>query len=118
MPDMTMTRHIFLTVIGCAIPLGVSLITQNLGLIVDFIGAYTCSFMGFIFPGALYIGAHKKEIRAILDTWDSKSTSPVSSLWGKVCSLKNFYMPALVAIWDHYPYCRNDIVVHVVRWEK
>ncbi len=103
MSDMTVPRHIFLTAILCAIPLGVCLITQDLGIVVDVLGTFCSSTLGYTFPPALYIGSHKMELRDILYTQkvsnsdSSDSNSSVPLLWGKLCTLK-FFFASVVSI--------------------
>ncbi len=90
MPDMTMSRHVFLTALNCSISLGICLITQDLGQVFNVIGSYTATMLGYIFPGFLYIGAYKNAFWDIINTWDKLS------LWGKIFSLKSFYIPVLL----------------------
>ncbi len=96
MPDMTMSRHIFLTALNLAIPLGICLITQDLGQVFNITGAYTATMLGYTFPGVLYIGAFKNEFWDIINTWGK------FSLWEKIRSLKAFYLPVAIFVYGFF----------------
>ncbi len=103
MGDMTFTRHIFLTTLNCALPLGFSLITQDLGLVMNAIGSYCGAILGFIYPGMLYIGAHWEDIPDILKPCDEQtSANPVSRLWGRIYSMKDFYLAGMLAVYGTF----------------
>ncbi len=92
MSDMTLLRHVCLTIFTCAVPLAISLFTQDLGMVFNITGAYTATMLGYIFPSALYLAAYKDEFRDIVSTWSNLS------LWGKICSIKAFYLPCVVIV--------------------
>ncbi len=103
MGDMTLPRYILIKTVNCAIPLGIVLITQDLGAIFNFIGSYSTCMTAFVFPALLYLAAYKVEFRDILNSWDNKSnTCPVTSIWGRICSLKNFYLPCLLLVYGGF----------------
>ncbi len=116
MGDMTIRRHVLVTTLNCGLPLGIALLTQDLGLVIELTGSYCGAQLGFIFPGVLYLATYKEEFRNTLNTWGNESKgSPVTSIWGKICSLKNFYVPVLIVVYGLFILVTGMVAVIFLR---
>ncbi len=97
MPAMTLGSHVWISLMIWGITMGVALVTSNVGIVLELVGAICATNLGYTFPSLLYIKIYSDEINTAISAWNKHSSNYNPSFFGRLGTLKTFVLPYLVA---------------------
>ncbi len=98
MPAMTLGSHMWITLMIWGITMAVSLVTSNVGIVLELVGAICATNLGYTFPSLIYLQVHRDEIKTGMSTWNKDSSKYNSSIFRRLSALKKFYLPSFIVI--------------------
>lgn len=96
--EVSLPKHVAVTLVlwGSALTIAVS--TENLKVVLALTGALAASMLGYIIPAALYMKTYEAELLAVLQKFDRESTSYEALPYQRVMSGSKFMLPLFMLV--------------------
>ncbi|CAM9697908.1 unnamed protein product [Chrysoparadoxa australica] len=86
-------RHYGITLSLWLMSMFVALSTDNLGAVLELVGAIAASMLGYILPSMIYLQMHRTELSAACAKWDKTGPDYVVELTARVMAFQPFFLP-------------------------